>query len=190
MTTGLGSTLYVPPKLIIAIDPGGTTGYAAYWPVAATRIVQGTWERHEIENCELGFQLRHLLREIGSLTRTVQPFIAKPTIHIVYEPFEFRRNERERDKIEYTSAEVVGALKYWADDLDYVKLVPQPASSGMAFWDDAKIKKLGLWVPGRRHAMDATAHLLKYRSFVLGEKHLYLPFKPEALATDVVHLPE
>jgi hypothetical protein len=164
---------YVPPKLIIALDPGGTTGIATCRMAGAALSERSRWDRYQVEDCDKASQLRSLLQQVGYMAMS-----AGSPIHIIYEPFEFRRNDRERDKIEYTSAEVVGALKYWACDLDYVKLVPSTASSGMTFWDDDKIKKLGLWVPGHRHAMDATSHLLKYRSFTLGEKNLFLPFKP------------
>jgi hypothetical protein len=172
----LGGT-YVAPKLIIWLDPGGTTGMAAFWTIDSGIDKAMTWERAQMP-CTDGYFLKAMFKQLQLWTTTVQPFIAKPRVHIGYETFDYRMTERYRDKIDYTAAEVIGALKYWAVDRDYVKLIPSGAGLGKGFWTDNRIKQLHLWVPGQGHAMDATRHLLRYRSFSLGEKHLFDPFRP------------
>ena len=98
----------------------------------------------------------------------------------MYESFDFRKDERDRTKIDYTPAEVIGALRFWAlSRKDTVKLVKQGAGIGKGgFWSDDKIKTLALWVPGAKHAMDATRHLLYYRAFTLSDASLLEPFHP------------
>jgi len=160
------------PRLIIAIDPGGTTGIA-YW------TKEDLWGREQIDACRDDMQLNTLFTQLSGICRYAEPFAGKAVVHLIYEPFEFRKDERNRDKIDYTAAEVVGALRMWAYKRDYVKLIRSGASLGKGFWIDAKIKALGLWVPGQRHAMDATRHLLSYRSFQLNDLSLFEPFRPK-----------
>jgi hypothetical protein len=97
--------------------------------------------------------------------------------HIVCESFEFRKTERHRDFINYIPREYIGVVnlfvQHHADP--NVKLFMQSAMNVIgdrAFFTDDKIKKLGLWVPGRKHAMDATRHYLYHRVFTLKDKSL------------------
>jgi len=170
---------FSPMKLIIAMDPGGTTGLA-YW------TLDDLWGREQIDCCDDDFRLSTLFSRLEGICRYAQPFTGHKSVHIVYEPFEFRKDERDRYKIDYTAAEVVGALRLWAYSRDYVKLVRSGASKGKGFWIDDKIKALGLWVPGQRHAMDATRHLLAYRSFQLNDLSLFEPFRPPATGVEIL----
>jgi hypothetical protein len=38
------------------------------------------------------------------------------------------------------------------------------------FWTDDKVKYIGLWVPNRRHEMDALKHLLHHMTFTLEDE--------------------
>lgn len=108
-------------------------------------------------------------------------------LHIVCERFEFRKTDQYRDKIDYTAAEYVGVVKLFAKMYKNanVKLIMQSASQvkekkgqeNPPFWTEAKIKHLGLWVPGKPHAMDAVRHYLYYRTFTLGDKTLLYKLK-------------
>jgi hypothetical protein len=171
-----------PPKMIIGMDPGGTTGLAWWIPMRHTeeRIADDHWGIKQMEKCNEDLPLKYLMMHLSSLTTAVEPFLGYPTIHLVYEPFEFRKDDSHRDKIDYTPAEVVGALRYWMVDRPHIKLVRSPASLGKGFWTDEKIKKLGLWESGSRHAMDAMRHLLRYRAFELNHLQLFEPLKPTA----------
>jgi hypothetical protein len=110
----------------------------------------------------------------------MEPITSSTMMHLIVERFDFRMEERYRDRIDYTAAEVIGALRVWASDRECVKLIRVGAGLGKGFWRDDRIKTLRLWVPGARHAMDATRHLLRYRSFTLNEQWLFDPFKPPA----------
>jgi hypothetical protein len=164
------------PKVIIAIDPGGTTGIA--W---CTLGPDGPiWGREEIGPCTDDAELALVLRYITDVTRYAEPFNNRPDqVVVICERFEFRLDERSRTKIDYTAAEVIGALRIWAHERPYVRLVMTGAGLGKGFWSDDKIKTLGLWVPGQRHATDALRHLLRYRLFAMNHTELLQPFKPE-----------
>lgn len=175
------------PKVIIAIDPGGTTG------IAWCRMDQHKSGQHvagyqhipmQVGRCNEDIGLKEMFVNLGGMCRWAEPFTGATDVHIVVERFEFRADERYRDKIDYIAAEVIGALRLWRLDRSYIKLAYQSASQAVGddktkcFWSDDKVKTLGLWVPNYRHAMDATRHLLHYRLFTLGHKDLLEPFRP------------
>jgi hypothetical protein len=84
---------------------------------------------------------------------------AEPT-EIVYEDFKHRPSLM---KAELYSMQVIGVIRLYAEKHDIpIKAKYLPATA-KAFWDDTKIKKIGLWKPGNGHAMDALRVMLKYQ---------------------------
>ena len=80
---------------------------------------------------------------------------------ILYEDFKFRPNMM---KAETHSIKVIAMAELYAEwhNIPIVfKCLPAEAK---AFWKDDKIKKLGLWIPGKGHAMDALRVMLTYKS--------------------------
>lgn len=176
------------PKVIIALDPGGTTGIAFWFRNSTTfnpevtSISQWQWGRLQVNGCDIDAGLIGLMRELTAIVgRTPTAAGRERPVHIAYESFDFRHEERERDRIDYTPAEVIGAVRLWAAGLPYVNLVKYNAATGKGFWSDDKIKKLGLWVPGYKHAMDATRHLLYYMAFQLDMTELFYPLRPDPM---------
>ena len=171
------------PRMIISVDPGGGTGLARWihpvWLREHYRLggssTDAEWYRTEIGPCSEDEQLKHLLTMLSGLTMPAQPFPSSgQPIHLIVEPFEFRQDDRNRDKIDYIAGEVIGAIRVWAYDRPYIRWIRQSASYGVeGFWTDDNVKKAALWVPGKRHAMDATKHILMYRSFKLDHIDLF-----------------
>jgi hypothetical protein len=161
------------PKIVVGVDPGGTTGIA--WWVKATDAVDVT----QVGPCKDNDKLHDVLVVLNQIVALAEPLATPGCVHIMLERFEFRMDERDRTKIDYMPAEVVGAIRSWAHGRTSVKLVLTGASLGKGFWTDDKIKKLALWVPGLRHAMDALRHLLRYRLFHLRHQELLESFRPE-----------
>jgi hypothetical protein len=154
---------------ILALDPGGTTGWCSY--DSSTGLQRG-----HIDDGNHYFKLFNII--IGIIDTRISR-----KIHIVCERFEFRKSDADRDKIDYISAEYIGVVKligqmYKANS--NVKLVMQSASQvkgrkdanddPTVFFNDDRLKKLGLWLPNMRHAMDATKHYAYYRTFTLNDK--------------------
>jgi hypothetical protein len=159
------------PGVIVAVDPGGTTGIAWWKPNAP----EGTshYGTEQVPACDTEGGLRSLLYHVGVWLAEATP------AYLVVERFEFRQEDSQmRSKIDYTAAEVIGALRALVCDRQGVTLVKQGAAQAKGFWTDDKIQKLALWVPGQKHAMDAMRHLLAHRLFVLGDKKLLDPFRP------------
>lgn len=154
----------LPP--IIAVDPGGTTGLCIYRPINDLLRLQLTKPQHHADLVQVVKNTYfNWVDEHGQKAEKVV---------VVCENFEFRRDDRGRDKIEYISAEYVGALKALAQQQNpVIELVLQSPSLRNQFFTDDVLKKLGVWIPNMRHAMDATQHYLYYRTFTLKD-HFYL----------------
>ena len=166
-----------PPGVIIAIDPGGTTGLA-WWTKSPGKIRPNQFQTQQIGPCNEDHPLLVLIALLNGIVALNQ----NRRIRIIGESFDFRMDERYRDKIDYTAAEVIGALRLWYSwilpDNGQVTMEFKGAGLGKGFWVDEKIKKVGLWKPGQRHAMDAMRHLLRYMAFQLDMVELFEPFRP------------
>lgn len=157
---------------IIGIDPGGTTGICAWSPVKDTYV----FDQLETKDGE-GYRVL-----VNWIDRTQHSFGFIPPFVLVVERFNFRMNERDRTKIDYTAAEVIGALRFAfeTEPTRATTLHFQMAAEGKAFFDDDKLRRLGLWKGSQmRHAMDALRHVLHYRTFTLGDKSVLEKFKPK-----------
>lgn len=155
-------------RRLLALDPGGTTGWAAWQLVNGHKEIFETGEltgdNHHMALWDLLH--RHLVDTVmlgGSMT-------------VIVENFEFRKDERDRYKIDYIAAEYVGVAKAYCGyqqnrgfDISFV--VPG-ASQGKGFWNDDKLKRVGMYHRNSRHIRDATRHLLRYRTFELGDRTL------------------
>lgn len=149
---------------ILALDPGGTTGYCYADPSLCTTSasVVGHIGPHE-HHADLydGLHNAHKFAKQG-----------EAELHIVCEQFEFRQTERHRDFINYIPREYIGVVKLYVQWHPEVHLFMQSAAQAKGFFDDDKVKKLGLWIPRRKHGMDAVRHYLYHRVFTLGDKSL------------------
>lgn len=137
----------------VALDPGGTTGWAAF---RAERIWNPLEERFEYFDeswtCgQLGPGDHH--NELDILLGTLHT----EAYHIICERFEYRN--RSRPGLDLSSREYIGVAKRFCQERS-VPYWPQSAAQGKGFVKDRHIKNLGLWFPGQKHAMDATRHLL------------------------------
>jgi hypothetical protein len=134
---------------IVALDPGGTTGIATYDDVNGQGEEWAIWQ--------LGPEEHHaaLWRY---LSNSFMPFSGNQVI--VCESFEFRQN-RQRDNINLMSREYIGVVKLFSETHG-IPVVFQTAGAGKGFVSDEKLKIMDMWVPGKKHAMDARRHLIYY----------------------------
>ena len=140
-------------KTILALDPGGTTGWALcrYDFEPSAQIVQA---RDVQWLCgQLGPQAHH--SELWSLLgmQHTQEY------RLVSESFEYRN--KSRAGLVLDSVEYIGITRLYSELRDVV-LTMQTAAKGKGFVKDQNIKDLGLWSGGWKHAMDAYRHLLYY----------------------------
>jgi len=137
-------------------DPGGTTGWACF-DLNAPEAVR--WD-----TCgEIGPEEHH-----WKLWEFLQERVNVNEDRIVCESFQYRAH---LDKAELISCEYIGVVKLYCADYG---LTPhfQTASQGKikedrpgkqgSFTQKRHLEKLGLWIPGQKHAMDGYGHLLYY----------------------------
>lgn len=153
---------------IIAIDPGGTTGWAQH----TMFMDQITNPMVDIAGAiNVGF---YKDEHHGYLWSNLYEF--NPDV-IVYERFDYQirvdSEGNERQKIDLSAKEYIGILKLWAAQHSKCKLVPQQQYKDKGYgnpssqWTDDKLKHLGLYHPGTdgEHMNDAQRHLLSYIVF-------------------------
>ena len=98
---------------------------------------------------------------------------------VVYESFEFRKEDaHEREYIDYSPGELVGVIILFCE-LMGTDCFRQTAASAKGFWDDDKLKRAKLYIPGKeaRHVRDATRHWLYY--------HTLSPYKDAELSKEI-----
>jgi hypothetical protein len=140
----------MPNFKVIALDPGGTTGWATF---AADRMPDGELYAGVWRRGHLGPGQHHDLLYAFLEMETVA------TTHIVSESFEYRN--RARAGLVLDSKEYIGVTKLFCQQRKLI-YYSQTAAQGKGFVKDDNIKRLDLWRPGWKHAMDATRHLLYF----------------------------
>lgn len=136
---------------IVALDPGGTTGWATFsWRQEEDEIAAHAWNVGQIS----GTHHDKLDAFLGELYL--------PEYRIVCETFQ---QYRELDSAKLMSVEYIGVVRRFAQNRG-VTVYWQSSSMGKisktSFVKPPNIRRLGLWSSGQRHAMDALSHLLCY----------------------------
>lgn len=126
---------------LVALDPGGTTGVAEY---VAGRI--NAWQ--------LDVPLHH--KNLYNYLDNHRPE------KVICESFTYRR----MDKVDLIPVEYIGVARLWCIQTG-TPLVLQTPSQAKKFFDDTKVKGVGLWQPGQPHANDAIRHLLYFLTFTI-----------------------
>lgn len=125
--------------LVLAFDPGVTTG----WALCNT-------ENNEYKIGQLGESRNDVYQKLC---------MNDPEV-VLYENFKHRPGLM---KAELYSVQIISIIELWCEQRGITpSLTPLP-SEAKAFWSDDKIKALGLWTKGFKHAMDALRVLLLYR---------------------------
>lgn len=127
-------------RYVLAVDPGGTTGYA-WWMEGDSRPAVAEEKPLEFLRTADGW-----LSALGSQT--------------IVACERFTIGSQTRAKTQQTDAlEQIGALRYLASKHG-AEFVLQAPADAKRFATDARLKALGWWVPGKGHGMDACRHLL------------------------------
>lgn len=127
---------------VIAIDPGFTTGIAHY-------CQSGDCVGLEVDHQDVVSFLRGMLN--GAVAAHVKPIV-------VIERFIIGQ-ETVKHSPQYDALELIGAVINLCREFDIITKL-QTAADAKNVCTDAKLKKLGWFQRGMRHANDAKRHLL------------------------------
>ena len=141
--------------MIVALDPGGTTGVVAFNPTLFKSDPAG----YIPYIAHIGPEPHHM--QLYDFLASVSPTA------VVYESFEYRN--RARAGLVLDSKEYIGVTKLYAEQFsESCKIAEQSASQAKGFipdkgpMKDEAIKRLGWYFPGKKHGMDAVRHLIYY----------------------------
>lgn len=158
---------------ILALDPGGSTGYCFRGPDAIIKY-------GELPLTAVGHHLA-LWKLLVDCRDQIQSHDSDATFTIVCERFDFRKTDQTREKIDYISREYIGVVKLFEQSTDNrVRVRLQGASQAKEFWDDQKLRRIGMYYPRSKHARDATRHYLYYVSFALKDDRYIHMLREEA----------
>lgn len=135
----------LPSFFVLGLDPGNTTGWSLWH---GGNLVE--WGEIKLRRTSNIVDLLYSFDELGQIVveeYRIYPNRAKQ--HIGHDLFTPR---------------VIGAVEAYA----YMKNVPvhfQPASLGKSHFTDARLKALGLYKKGHRHANDAIRHVAHWLVF-------------------------
>lgn len=144
-----------PNMRVLALDPGGTTGWATYSCLIIPGIPAATLYLTQKFDCGHITGARHHQQLEDFLgNQRVQQFI------VVCERFDERPGKSFA--VNPVALEYIGVVKRWCSE-NQVKLVMQMPSQAKGFTTDLNLKRLEIWQGKKwKHAMDAYRHLLWY----------------------------
>jgi hypothetical protein len=143
-----------PNVRVIALDPGGTTGWATWQALIIPGITLGSLKSSQSYHCghiggpEHGQELVNFLGH----QRVMQTVV-------VCERFDDRHAGHHVDPV---ALKYIGAVEVWCKEND-VPLHMQMPGTAKAFVKDANLRRLGVYQGKQwKHAMDAYRHLFWY----------------------------
>lgn len=138
---------------ILALDPGGTIGYA-------TGEIQG--DRYNLVGWQSnGGSLDGNIRQLSKTIHHIKPDV------IVCESYRIYSSKlKEHVNSEVPTIQLIGAIRLLALQVNS-QLVMQSAQQGKGFVTDDKLRQWQYYTPGSPHANDAIRHLIHYLIFPL-----------------------
>jgi len=126
---------------ILAVDPGGTTGWVTY--DTDTEEFRSGQEADRHEFCVLAAEALHF--GVGT---------------VVCEDFRITVQTAKKSQ-QPDALKIIGTTEYLAT-IEGAAFVLQTPGDAKRFSTDTRLKKAGFWTPGRRHANDAARHLFLF----------------------------
>lgn len=125
------------------MDPGGTTGWVTY--DTETREFTAGQEADRLKFCSVADAYLHEGVE---------------TTALVVEDFRITVQTAKKSQ-QPDALKIIGALEYLAH-LGGCDVYLQTPGDAKRFATDSRLKKAGMWTPGRKHANDAARHLFMW----------------------------
>jgi hypothetical protein len=131
---------FIPPKRLLALDPGHTTGWAVF-------------EHGKLTACGQSETEQKGWAEIDRLFNDIDPTM------VIYENYRVYQHKLARhSNSEVYTLRLVGVIEYLCDVKHRIPRYNQMASQAKGFVTDEKLKHWGFYRVGLRHARDAIRH--------------------------------
>ena len=137
---------------VIAIDPGGTTGWALFQ--VHPEAMGGDPELRALDNVEFWTAGQFYGKQDDQIDEILELVHSWPNARLVTEDFILRQLNAVLSPVEINAIlrrEV--RPRYW---------VKQPANLALTTVTDDRQKAWGFWVPGQEHARDAVKHAITF----------------------------
>jgi hypothetical protein len=139
---------------MVAIDPGGTTGYCqAQYDGKTLAMIIGQ-ERFT------GGSLYNFLNECSALAHS-----RDAKFYVIYEKFHYRN--KARPGLDLTAPKLIGVMDLFIEETGALGFAQMPAE-GKGYWTDDQLKRFQVYVKGLPHGRDAQRHLLQWWQFKFG----------------------
>lgn len=146
---------------MLAIDPGGTTGYC-----------KGSYDGTTL-TLKPG-QKKMSGSELFDLIQGEVPAPDEGKFYLIYEKFHYRN--KARPGLDLTPANLIGVIDLAVDQMGLIDFAQMP-SEAMGYWTDDQLRRFQIYVPGLQHGRDAMRHLLQWWQFKYGFGiHKIIPF--------------
>lgn len=138
--------------VVIALDPGGTTGWALIQ--VHPEAMEGDPDIPVMENIEFWTAGEFTGKQDNQIDEIIELVNSWPHARLVTEQFILRQMHAELDPVE------INATLRWATRPRY--WIPQQPALAMSTVTDARQKAWGFWVPGKPHARDGVKHAITF----------------------------
>jgi hypothetical protein len=144
-------------QYMLAIDPGGTTGYC-HGVFDGDKLQLKPGQEKFSEAQLFAFMHEHWQKNF----------------YLIYEKFSYRN--RARPGLDLTAPKLIGVIELFVQS-EGIQYFPQMAAEAMGYWTDEQLKRFNVYVKGLQHGRDAMRHLLQWWQFKYGYKfHQTSPF--------------
>lgn len=142
----------LPIRLLLALDPGVTTGWCKGY-------LQG--KRLKLEVGQTKFKLHQIYDALHILDPD----------DLIYEDFEYRNYSRSG--LDLTPVKVIGVIELHLEYYTHtgIKGYRQKAATGKSYYNDDKLKQYGVYLKAVQHGRDATRHLMHHLTFGAGSQY-------------------
>lgn len=142
----------VAPTRLLALDPGGETGWTLFTNGNIDKVGQTPGYDHKTEVIDW--------ESMETLLDSINP------THIVCENYKIYAHKLDQHTFSSVpTLRIIGMIDFWAWK-NKVPIEYQMAQQAKGFCTDDKLKKWGLWQKGMRHSRDAIRHACYYLVFI------------------------
>lgn len=144
---------------LMSIDPGGTTGFVfamvdLQFGQSAHELLRNARENDRLTAGEIRKPEHETIRYMCKLIKDGKPD------HVIIEDYVVRMPVRSTRRSALSPARIGSGIAYALEEMAPLYPVTFQMPSEMSVATDQRLKRWGLWFPGKPHACDAMRHMV------------------------------